>query len=109
MKHTILINKRTGMIEWLAPPPFKVPVRKQTRQRFSEIIPLHPLPRLLFRILRAVFGEQGRVAVWTRNWLCVWIGIILQGPHRGETYISCFRGRIIEWEKERWFSPRCDL
>jgi hypothetical protein len=109
MKHTVLINKRTGMIEWLAPPPFKVHVRKQTRQRFSEILPTDPTLRILFRCLRKLFGEEGKVAAWTRRWLCIWTGRILLGSHRGEEFTSPFRAAVIQWEKERWFSPRCDL
>jgi len=104
MKHTILINKRTGMIEWLAPPPFKVPMKKQTRQRFSEVMPANPIKRLAFRVLRRAFGEEGRAAEWTRGWLCQWRAEILIGKHKGETFTHQFRPLILEWEREKWES-----
>jgi len=102
MKHTVKINKRTGQISWLTAPPFKVTTEHTVRQRFSEIVPSNPMPRLWFRILRFVFGESGRVAEWTRSWLVSWRGEILQGPHKGETRESGVREFIIEWEYEKF-------
>jgi hypothetical protein len=107
--HTVLINKRTGMIEWLAPPPFKVPVKHQTKQRFSEIVPTDPIRCFAFRLLRFTFGEEGKVAAFTRRWLCIWTGRILIGPHRGEEMTSPFRQAVLDWEKEKFCEPRFPL
>lgn len=52
--------RRDGRIEFLNPPPFKVVVA--SKKRFSEIVPVRFLPRVAFRILRFVFGEQGVVS-----------------------------------------------
>ncbi len=43
-----------------------------TRRRASRVEP-RALPwRVLFRLLRGVFGEDGRVAAWTRTWRVWW-------------------------------------
>jgi hypothetical protein len=97
------------MIEWLAPPPFKVPMKKQTRQRFSVIEPTDPILRLWFKFLRWTFGEDGRVAAWTRRWLCIWTGRILLGTHRGEEFTSPFRQAVLDWEKEKFCEPKFNL
>lgn len=106
MKHTIQINKRTGCIEWLNPPPFAVPVVRQSKQRYSEIIPLDPLPRLLFRLLRLCFGEQGKVSNWTRTWRVMWLAKIKLGRWRGSEFISPFRAACVEWEHSKWEHQR---
>jgi hypothetical protein len=108
MKHRLIIRK-DSTIEWLNPPPFPIPIERQKRQRFSEIIPLDPIKCIAFRILRKLFGEDGKVAAWTRGWRTIWIGRILIGCRRGEEFISPFRQAVLDWEREVWFSPRCDL
>jgi len=109
MKHTVQINKRTGMIEWLSPPPFRVPITTQKRQRFSTIEPLDPLLRLLFKALRFCFGEQGKVSDWTRAWRVTWIAKVLIGRNRGAEFISPFRQACLDWEKEKFSEPRFPL
>ena len=41
-------------------------------QRASHIRPWNPMLCLLFRMLRALSGEYGIVAQWTRTWPCLW-------------------------------------
>lgn len=102
MKRTIIRIRKDATIEWLNPPPFAVPVTKQTTQRYSEIIPLDPLPRLLFRLLRFLFGEQGKVSDWTRSWRVIWLCKIKLGRWRGSEFISPFRAACVEFEHSRW-------
>jgi hypothetical protein len=106
--HTLII-RRDGRIEFLAPPPFPLKLDRVKRERFSEIVPLDPVKRVAFRVLRKLFGERGKVAAWTRRWLCIWTGHILIGPHRGEEFISPFRQAVLDWEKEKFCEPRFNL
>jgi hypothetical protein len=108
MKHTIILTK-TGRIQWLSPPPFPLKIEKRTRQRFSEIVPANQLKRVAFRLLRRVFGEEGRVADWTRSWLCRWHAEILIGKHKGETFEHGLRACCLEFEREKFCEPRFDL
>lgn len=101
MKHHLKI-RNDGMIEWLAPPPVPFKIKKQTKERFSEIVPRNPVKRMLFRLLRSIFGETGRVSQWTREWACYWHCEILLGQHKGETMDSGLRCVLLEWEKEKW-------
>ncbi len=41
-------------------------------RRASHVEPLNWLLRIFFHFLRGNFGEEGKVASWTRNWNCVW-------------------------------------
>lgn len=41
-------------------------------RRASHVEPGPRYERWLFHILRAVFGDKGRVADWTRNWYTLW-------------------------------------
>lgn len=109
MKHVVKINKKSGELTWLTPPPFHVPTENMRWQRYSEIVPVSLLPRLLFRLLRAVFGETGKVAAFTRQWAVLWRGTILIGQHKGETKVSGIRQSIIDWEHEVWFGAKFDL
>jgi hypothetical protein len=109
MKQHHLRIRKDGVIEWLAPPPVPFKIKNQTRQRFSEILPVNPVLYMAFRILRKIFGETGRVSDWTRSWLCKWRATILLGPHKGETMDSGLRGVLLEWEKTIWHSQKCNL
>ena len=102
MKRTILISKKDGSLQWLTPPPFPVPVLSQTTERFSEITPVNPIKRATFKLLRRMFGEQGKVADWTRRWLCLWECRILLGKHRGEAMRHELRPLLIEWEQQKF-------
>lgn len=66
--------------------------------RASQILPVNPVKRLAFVALRAVFGERGRVAAWTRNWRGPWQSKILAN---GETYTHISRRVCIAWEHSK--------
>ncbi len=92
-----------GVLEWLSPPPVPFKIGRQTKRRFSEIVPSNPFLFVAFRIIRAVFGEgKGRVPEFTRKWPCVWRGTILLESHAGETMTSRNRQAIIDWEHEKF-------
>ncbi len=44
-----------------------------TLRRASHVLPLSPPLQFVFKGLRALFGEKGRVANWTRSWKCHWV------------------------------------
>ncbi len=46
--------------------------RQVARRRASHIVPARSTKRLVFRLLRAVCGDTGKVAAWTRSWECEW-------------------------------------
>jgi hypothetical protein len=99
--------KPDGTIEFLNPPPFHVDVIR--RKRFSEIIPTELHLWVVFRILRALFGEKGKVADWTRKWDCHWRCIILTGDYAGESLESDDRNALLAWEREIYFTPNFEL
>lgn len=45
-------------------------------RRASRILPLHPVKRVAFRLLRVTFGDRGRVAAWSRKWRGPWLTLI---------------------------------
>jgi hypothetical protein len=45
---------------------------KKTVTRASNVEPVNKWLRVLFHVLRRVFGENGRCAAWTRRWPCLW-------------------------------------
>ena len=95
--------KRDGTLEFLgAPPPGLVLPAGTTKRRFSEIVPVHPVKRAAFRLLRWMFGEDGRVARWTRGWRCRWEAIILLGPARGKRCQCEHRDMLLFWEQQIW-------
>lgn len=101
--HRMIINKKTGTIQWLTPPPFGFPVDEKSRYRFSRIEPVRFLPWLAFRFFRLLFGEEGGVAAWTRTWPCLWRGEIITGKSRGMTNVSTDRSMLVAWEQTLWF------
>jgi hypothetical protein len=42
------------------------------QRRASHVEPASRDLRILFHTLRFIFGEQGRIADWTRKWVCLW-------------------------------------
>lgn len=99
--------RKDGVIEWLSPPPgFSIPVLKQTRTRFSEIVPCfacHPFLYLAFRIIRFIFGEgKWWIPEWTRRWVCTWRCTILRGPSKGMFKEGGLRCVLIDWEHDQW-------
>jgi hypothetical protein len=103
--------RRDGTLEWLGSPPpgFKMPAPE--RIRFSEILPVQPWLRRVFRALRFLFGENGHVAEWTRTWQCGWECIILRGPERGRCarqYGRIGREALVNWEHSIWLGTAPD-
>lgn len=105
MKHQLRI-RRDGFIEFLTPPPVPLKLEKQTRVRYSEIVPLNPWLCIAFRFLRLCFGEKGRVSDFTRSWKCQWIAHILLGEHKDEAQVSRYRDYLVTWEHEKFFTKR---
>ena len=71
---------------------------EQHRNRASEILPVNPIKRVAFKLLRFCFGERGRIAEWTRQWHGPWEGRVLA---TGETYTHLSRRAVLAWEHER--------
>lgn len=69
-----------------------------TRRRASSIVPLHRGRRFLFLLLRAIFGERGITAEFTRSWQGPWLCVLFE---TGETFIHQSRRCCIKWEHER--------
>ena len=101
MRYTLKI-KRDGTMEFLGNPPPSFPVHDAQRSRFSEIVPVRMNLRILFRILRFLFGEEGKVSNWTRRWPCLWLCTILLGPRRGTKKGGTNRDALVNWERNIW-------
>lgn len=52
-----------------------------TKHRASHVLPCHPIKRAAFRVLRAVFGERGKVADYCRGWKGPWEVRFTETPH----------------------------
>lgn len=104
MKTRITI-RRDGTLEWLGDLPLKLPGRKFTK-RYSEIVPVRLDLFILFRLLRFLFGERGKVATYTRQWHCLWRMKILS---TGYTETSWDRAALIDREHELFFYPIGEL
>lgn len=104
MKQYPIRIRKDGVIEWLSPPPgFYIPVLKQTRTRFSEILPANPFLYVAFRVIRFIFGEgTWMVPAWTRTWPCLWQCKILKGSKRGTVRVGRSRKELIHWEHDQW-------
>lgn len=68
------------------------------RERASNILPVNRFKRVCFLLLRAVFGERGRVAEWTRQWYGPWTGRLFA---TGETFTAQSRRVVLDWERRR--------
>lgn len=103
MKYHMKI-KPNGTLEFLGAPPPGLQLHDPRRTRFSEIVPdyIHPWRARTFRLLRRLFGEDGRVAAWTRTWDCMWVCVILQGPCRAARCVSRHREWLVKWEQHIW-------
>lgn len=106
--HRIKLLKETGEVQYLTTPPIPVASRRK-KIRFSEIIPTNLLLRTVFRFIRFTFGEDGRLAEWTRNWQCEKVAIILIGRNRGKRMVSHSRQALVDWEHEQFFEPKFQL
>ena len=76
MKHRIVVHS-DGSVEYLQSDALRGLADKlggsARIRRVSHVVPLPLWRRHLFKLLRAVFGEYGRVASWTRRWHCLWL------------------------------------
>jgi hypothetical protein len=54
-----------------------------TVRRASHVLPFDPVKRTAFVLLRAAFGDQGRISDWTRTWKGYHIVEIVDGPILG--------------------------
>lgn len=70
------------------------------RSRASHVWPCHPLKRAIFRILRFIFGERGRIAEWCRGWHGPWEVRFTDRP-RVVVFKHPSRRVCIAWEVER--------
>ena len=70
---TVSIDEATGDTKFLVNDLSRGLVDETSRvQRASHVEPYSFLLRLFFHALRLVFGEDGRIGDWTRNWNCSW-------------------------------------
>jgi len=68
-------------------------------RRASHILPVNPLKRITFRLLRLLFGERGWVAAWTRRWSGPWEVILLHNKAR--RFIHYSRRACLSWEQDQ--------
>lgn len=95
MTHKIVIDEQ-GVIRCLHNPA--VPMHELgvvTRTRISHIVPLWFPKRAVFRLLRIMFGERGRVADWTRSWRGPWHASIVA---TGAWSVFEKRADCVAWE-----------
>ena len=70
---TVSIDEATGNATFLVNDLSKGLLDSSSKvRRASHVEPYSFLPRLFFHGLRIVFGENGRIGDWTRNWSCRW-------------------------------------
>lgn len=101
MTHFNIIITHNGEIKTVGKPPFNLPTKTLCKRRLSTITPvmaLNPFTATAFKVLRKVFGDDGRVAAWTRTWRCYWKVTILS---TGEWSIFRNREDCIAWELEK--------
>lgn len=75
-------------------------------KRASHVEPDNGLLRIIFHILRKLFGERGKMADFTRQWSCLWrVNLI---PVKGPILASRWKNRQkaidaeIEWLNENF-------
>jgi hypothetical protein len=68
-----------------------------TRRRATHIWPKHKGKERIFLLLRRWFGDEGRIAEWTRGWKGPWV---VRSPQKHRPLFSHEdRERCIEWER----------
>jgi hypothetical protein len=72
-------------------------VGKRRTRRASHVVPVGPLRRFAFRIIRAVCSDGSWLARWTRRWKCRWRVEVIGGPRCGP---FGQRSDAIRWEVE---------
>lgn len=66
--------------------------------RMSNVLPVNRIKRAAFLLLRACFGERGRIAEWTRQWQGPWCSKIFT---TGECFTHQSRRVVLAWEHQR--------
>jgi hypothetical protein len=70
---TVSIDEATGTMRFLVNDMSEKFINCDSEiKRASHIEPYNLVPRIWFHILRTLFGEEGRIADWTRTWQCYW-------------------------------------
>lgn len=95
-QRTILIRP-DGRIEYIGDDGAGLAAGKVTKRRASHVEPVAFWKRLAFRVLRAAFADESRVAAWTRAWKCPWRVLVIGGPQAGP---FDDRAAAIRWEVE---------
>ncbi|MEM3426669.1 MAG: hypothetical protein QW212_00210 [Nitrososphaerales archaeon] len=75
---------------------FELLLKEKKETRVSRIVPENIFLRIFFLLLRRVFGDEGKVADWTRRWSCRWVLLV------GGEKLGVFKDRkeAIEFEKK---------
>ncbi len=97
MKRTIIL-KHNGEIKFVGSPPFDLPLKNIRKKRVSTITPMFTPKAQAFWLLRKIFGEDGRVAAWTRRWRGPWRVRILA---TGDWSVFDLRDDAVRWELEK--------
>ena len=70
---TVSIDEATGTTRFLVGDMGKALLTPDcTVRRASHIEPMNFPLRLVFHLLRTIYGEEGKIAEWTRSWDCFW-------------------------------------
>lgn len=73
-------------------------------KRASHVLPQNLILRILFHVLRSIWGEYGWMAEFTRSWSCLWY--VDLSPVGGPTLPQRFKNRAeaitaeVEWLQE---------
>lgn len=97
MRERILFVPVGGEIISIGDPPIALEGEVK-KERASHILPVNRGLRAAFLLLRWAFGEEGRVAAWTRTWRCRWYTEIIA---TGETFTSRDRQACLDWERRK--------
>jgi hypothetical protein len=73
------------------------------RKRVSHIYPQNFILRTVFKTLRKLFGDNGKIADWTRNWKCKWQVEILDENKSEKKIFKGFKDRKIAIDFEKNF------
>jgi hypothetical protein len=71
------------------------------RKRISYIYPQNLILRVIFKTLRKLFGDNGKIADWTRNWECKWQIEILDENKSEKKIFKGFKDRKIAIDFEK--------
>lgn len=77
-----------------------------THRRLSHIWPCSFWKRQAFRLVRAIFGDRGLMAAWTRRWVGPW-QVRLVSNTRHVAYTAAFRDWCVQWEHEHVTKHNC--